>query len=215
MVMPASPPPPAQDRELLQEVLRLRRWVRLTGVLGVAALAACTVLAALLARAYDRPVLLDPAVASAFEAAPAPGTRLTARSAIDGLRVTIDGVDRGPLPLELTDLAPGRHELVFAGPEGYAPLERSIELSAGEVLALGDIALEPQGIEVLLTVLSFGTTVSIAKKGEPSSIISGPFPRKIRLEPGTYALFAARGGHTYARPLYLSRERGSREVIIP
>lgn len=206
---------PRSDDELLQEVLRLRRWVRFTGALSITALAACTVLAALLLRTQDRSHALEPAI-SAQEAPIAPRELATvkAHSALGGLRLAVDGRDRGKLPLELTDIEPGRRELRFTGPVNTEPLVKHVDLAPGEVLDLGNIALEPRAIEVRIHTPSPSTVVSLARQGEPSQIVPGPFPRTLRLPPGTYAVFAARGAETWSHPLYLTSERGNQEVLI-
>jgi len=207
---------PRSDDELLQEVLRLRRWVRFTGALSITALAACTVLAALLLRTQDRSHALEPAI-SAQEtpvAAPRELATVKAHSSLGGVRLAVDGRDRGKLPLELTDIEPGRRELRFTGPANTEPFVKHVDLAPGELLDLGSIALEPRGIEVRILTPSPSTIVSLARHGEPSQIVAGPFPRTLRLPPGTYAVFAARGTQTWSRPLYLTSESANQEVLI-
>lgn len=58
-----------------------------------------------------------------------------------GVRVEIDGVDRGALPLRLEGLPPGDHHLRFDGRPDRGVLERDVSLTGGEVTELEPVAL--------------------------------------------------------------------------
>jgi hypothetical protein len=49
---------------------------------------------------------------------------------VPGAKVTLDGRDRGPAPLEIADLKPGRHELQVSA-EGHETRSESIDLKSG------------------------------------------------------------------------------------
>ncbi len=89
----------------------------------------------LLARGGSAPPT-DPA------AAISDGATLKARSKQKGLRLSVDGVDRGPLPAELHDLQAGEHKLAFGDGERYAHTEKSIVVKGKEAIDLGTIALK-------------------------------------------------------------------------
>lgn len=69
-------------------------------------------------------------------------------------------------------------------------------------------------VEVVLRVVTPGTTVCIARRGGAPQILRGPFPKTLALEPGSYALFAAKPGKSRSIPLHLSRNQTRREVTI-
>ena len=52
------------------------------------------------------------------------------------LRLELDGEDRGALPVEVKDLAPGRHRIRIHGNERYAEYSEEIDVEAGRVLNL-------------------------------------------------------------------------------
>ena len=74
------------------------------------------------------------------------GTRLVVASGQPGLKVTVDGVDRGPAPVNLQGIAPGPHRLRFdAGPR-FEPLERTVEVPAGQT-GIAAVNLKVLGVE--------------------------------------------------------------------
>lgn len=58
-----------------------------------------------------------------------------------GVRVEVDGVDRGALPLRLEGLTPGEHHLRFDGRPDRGVLERDVVLEGGVVTELEAVAL--------------------------------------------------------------------------
>jgi hypothetical protein len=68
--------------------------------------------------------------------------RLSVRSSQRGIKLLVDGVARGELPRELTDLTPGRHTLTFEG-ERHLPLTREVRIEPGRAVDLGSIELAP------------------------------------------------------------------------
>ncbi|MEO7328297.1 MAG: PEGA domain-containing protein, partial [Minicystis sp.] len=59
-----------------------------------------------------------------------------------GAKVFVNGGEEGVLPIKLRDLAPGTHALAFDGGDRYARFERSVEITAGQTIDLGVVALE-------------------------------------------------------------------------
>jgi serine/threonine protein kinase len=72
----------------------------------------------------------------------ASGTGFKASSSQAGVRVLVDGKERGTLPVNLTDLEPGQRKLRFEGNERLEPLEKTIEVEKGKLTDLGDIQLK-------------------------------------------------------------------------
>jgi hypothetical protein len=211
-----------EHEQLVEEVARLRRWVKVSGALCAAALIACGVLASLLLRSglgAGLTTTLDVANDSS-PAAPADeplsadttqGVRVSSKQ--KGVTLLVDGRERGTLPLTVDDLAAGKHELRFEASK-HKPLVKHVSLAAGELLELGDVSLTPAKVSLVIHLPSDGTTVSLAKKGEPAEVLSGTFPKTLELAPGRYEVFAARRGQTWSRPLDLSLERPRRELTI-
>lgn len=86
----------------------------------------------------------SPAVAAALTAPQAAVTQSVAGVFIDGpvgVRVEIDGVERGTLPLRLEGLPPGEHHLRFDGRPDRGVLERDVVLKGGEVAELEPVSL--------------------------------------------------------------------------
>jgi serine/threonine-protein kinase len=117
------------------------------------------------------------------------------RVAATGLRVLLDGSDRGPAPLVLRGLSPGPHRLRVEGSPIYAPFERKLELESGQTLLV-----EPQLVaEKAVIHLSGGATAL----GARVEVIGAGLQRDIRELPatvevapsGTYRVRATRAGY--------------------
>lgn len=100
-----------------------------------------------------------------------------------GVRLTIDGVDRGALPVKLTDLKPGRHTLRFSG-ERYRPEERSIDVEAGKTVDLGEVKLAVLRGRVVVSVETEGARILLVPNDDMARAkrLEGPFPRTIEVE---------------------------------
>ena len=61
-----------------------------------------------------------------------------------GVRVFVDGVDRGALPLDVGDLKPGAHTVRFDGGAALVASEETLRLAPGEVKDLGVVRLSPR-----------------------------------------------------------------------
>ena len=139
------------DERLLGEVARLRRWLRFSLALGAMALVVSVVLAVLLVSgpAGGSTLRLEAgfgALAPTVEAeapppvAVAPVERgLTATSEQPGVRLVVDGVERGTLPVTLTDLEPGMHEVRFEAGEAFGIDRRRVIVPEEGIVDLGEI----------------------------------------------------------------------------
>ncbi|HEY4120830.1 MAG TPA: hypothetical protein VGM56_23365 [Byssovorax sp.] len=61
-----------------------------------------------------------------------------------GVRVFVDGVDRGALPIDVGDLSPGPHTVRFDGGAALVASEETLRLGPGEVKDLGVVRLSPR-----------------------------------------------------------------------
>ena len=59
-----------------------------------------------------------------------------------GITLQVDGSEVGPLPQTLSTLEPGVHALRFVGSDRYAPLTKSVMVTANKIEDLGEIELE-------------------------------------------------------------------------
>ncbi|HHH28426.1 MAG TPA: hypothetical protein ENK57_08785 [Polyangiaceae bacterium] len=85
-----------------------------------------------------------PAVAAALAAPQSAISGSVAGVFVDGptgVRVEIDGVERGVLPLRLEGLSPGEHHFRFDGRPDRGVLERDVVLEGGAVSELESVAL--------------------------------------------------------------------------
>lgn len=103
-----------------------------------------------------------------------------------GVRVRVDGEDRGALPLDLSDLEPGEHEIVFEGGDRYERSTRTIDVDAGDALDLGEVKLAVLKGEVEISLETEGAAVTVERvsSGAKSVVkaVSGPFPVKLELD---------------------------------
>jgi serine/threonine-protein kinase len=100
---------------------------------------------------------------------PAPGpvvptvTMLKIGGAQSGVKVFVDGVDKGTLPLELKDITPGTHKIRLEGGERYEKLEQSVDITQGQVKDLGELKLKVLKGQVTLDLVTTGANVALIK----------------------------------------------------
>jgi serine/threonine-protein kinase len=108
-------------------------------------------------------VSTETAPAAEPDAAPDAPATLKLDSALRGVRVFVDGVDKGKLPLELTGIKPGKVTLRFEAEGGsHGKLEKVVELAPGQTLALGDVKLPLAKVKTIFELETRGATVKLA-----------------------------------------------------
>lgn len=216
------------DERLLGEVARLHRWLRFSLALGAMALVVSVVLAVLLASAPAGGSTLRleagfGVVAPALEAdtsPPAPAMApiergLTATSDQPGVRMIVDGVERGTLPVTVKDLEPGMHEVRFEAGEAFGVDERRVMVPDEGVVDLGEVTLVRERVEVLIALQNPFASVAVTRFGGLPEPVSGPWPRTIYLPEGKYTLTAAqRGKKAKMIMLDLSLDKPKREIVL-
>jgi serine/threonine-protein kinase len=136
---------------------------------------------------------------------PAHGLRAHARH--EGVRVWIDGKDRGTLPIELVDLAPGTHKVRFEAGERFAPLMRTVEIPEGRIVDLGEIALDIVKVRLTIELGTTDTRVQLVDPDGKVSTVPGPFPTSIDVVPGRYRVVGSKPGYEpHADAVLLGRE---------
>jgi serine/threonine-protein kinase len=133
---------------------------------------------------------------------------LVVAEAQPGLRLTVDGADRGPLPAKLTDLSPGKHDIKLSG-ERYKSWEKSIEVKAGETVDLDVPKLTVVKGRVLVTLKTEGASIVLVRADDPRNpkALDGPFPRPVEvpIESGSWKLIAKKRGYPdFVAPLDFS-----------
>jgi serine/threonine-protein kinase len=114
-----------------------------------------------------------------------------------GVRIFVDGADRGTLPAKLTDLSPGKHEVKLSG-ERYKTWEKTVEVEAGQTLDLGVPRLAVTKGRVLVTLKTEGAKIELVRADDLSrpKALDGPFPRAVEvpIESGSWKLVAKKRG---------------------
>ncbi|WP_045119096.1 PEGA domain-containing protein [Haliangium ochraceum] len=98
-----------------------------------------------------------------------PGGNVRVLSNVAGARVYLDGIDLGPSPADLKDIAPGEH-LIEVKAEGYLPREERVTVNAGSAnvlkLDLQPLPDTPVGETALVKVVSPVPEATIFIDGE-------------------------------------------------
>jgi len=114
-----------------------------------------------------------------------------------GVRLVFDGVDKGELPVKITDLAPGKHEVRLTS-DRHKTFEKTVEIKVGETLQLDLPKLTVTRGRVTVNVKTEGVSIVIIPNADPTrpKALDGPFPRAIEVDTssGTYKLVAKKKG---------------------
>ncbi len=136
-------------------------------------------------------------------------------AAAPGLRVSLDGSDRGPAPLTLRDLKAGPHTLRLAGSPRYAPFEQQIRLEPEQT-----VSVEPKLVPLVAVI---NVAAGRASLGARVEIIGGDlhqdlrnFPARLEVSPdATYLVRATRLGYLdYQTEVAFSDGALQRDVVI-
>ena len=145
-----------------------------------------------------------------------------------GLRLKVDGSDRGELPVSINDLGVGTHDVEISGSDRYEPYRETITLESGQIQRLEPNLRVAKGLaKIELGRNARGARVRLECPKEGSSLLSPPtsvdvadegcmlratragyqdFATKVSFEPGeaektfTIALEAAVGTHAAQPP---------------
>jgi serine/threonine-protein kinase len=129
------------------------------------------------------------ATAAAATTAEATSAVLKAASDTPGVKVFVDGEDKGTLPIELKNLSPGSHKLRFeAGPD-YDKLEQTVDLASGDTKDLGSIKLKVLKGHLTLELATPGANVLLVSQNDkkvekkiPEALWKSP-PVKLDIDP--------------------------------
>ncbi|WP_437878935.1 PEGA domain-containing protein [Sorangium sp. So ce513] len=120
-------------------------------------------------------------------------------SGAPGVKVLVDGVEKGALPVEIS-VPPGEHKVRFDGGERYEPLEKTVEVSQGQTKDLGTVALKVVKGQLTLDLATSGASVKLVnargtEKKLPDSAWKKP-PVKVDVDPSEgWKLVATKRGY--------------------
>jgi hypothetical protein len=131
------------------------------------------------------------------------------------VKVSVDGEERGTLPLRVTELAPGPHRLRIAGSDRYEPVERTVEVAAGRVSDLGEIKLAVRLGRITVDLATPGATVLIVRDGT-RKVMHGPWPMSVEVTTAdAWRLSASKPGfEDFEMPLDFSDGQATKSVTI-
>lgn len=114
-----------------------------------------------------------------------------------GVRVIVDGTERGTAPVELSNLTAGAHRIRFEGGPRFAPAEQVVEAVGGQVRELTTPALKVKQGTLTVELVSRGATVVLARRetGRAERALSGPWPMKLDVEGEGYRVQASGRGY--------------------
>ncbi len=127
---------------------------------------------------------------------------LRVKSTPPGVRVLVDGKERGVTPLTITDLRPGTHEVTLTSSAGT--VHRSVEVAANETVDV-DESIYPGWIAVLAP---FDVEVS-----EDGRALRSDERQQILLAPGTHDLRLANASLNYATVQHIEVTPGATTTV--
>jgi serine/threonine-protein kinase len=108
---------------------------------------------------------------------------LRAASRQSGVRLSIDGVERGELPLVVDDVPTGTRRLRFHG-ERYQALERTVTVAAGTQEDLGSVELPVTEGVLTVELVTANAQVVLRREdgGTRDKVLPGPWPMAVQLD---------------------------------
>ena len=125
---------------------------------------------------------------------------IKATSAQSGVKIIVDGENKGMPPVELK-LPAGAHKLRFEGSDKYQPLDQPVDIAANEMKDLGAIKLKVLKGQVTLDLVTTGAAVTLLSQGAkriekkvPDALWKSP-PVKLDIDPSeSWKLMATKKG---------------------
>jgi len=132
-----------------------------------------------------------------------------------GVKVYVDGVDQGPLPARVVELAPGTHRLRFSGGERFQAQERSVDVLGGQIQDIGEIRLKVVLGRITVDNATPGARVVIVRDGARKAM-HGPWPMTLDVDAtqGWKLTASARGRKDLVQPLNFADGQPVRTIRI-
>ncbi|WP_437642152.1 PEGA domain-containing protein [Sorangium sp. So ce854] len=163
-------------------------------------------------------ITLDGAGSAQPQGATSTTTGLKASGA-PGVKVLVDGVEKGTLPVEIS-VPPGEHKVRFDGGERYEPLEKTVEVSQGQTKDLGTVALKVVKGQLTLDLATSGASVKLVsargtEKKLPDSAWKKP-PVKVDVDPseGWKLVATKRGYEDFSQPISFDDGQAEKAIRI-
>jgi serine/threonine-protein kinase len=138
---------------------------------------------------------------------------IRATSGQDGVRLVVDGRERGLLPVDVRDLAPGEHTVVFDGGDRYASQKSTVTLAAGEVRELAPVALRVLRGAASFDVRSPGTSIALVSSDERRAL--SDWSRSVEVDNSkNWMLEANRPGYKTVRFPLIFDSQSSRTFVV-
>ncbi|XYH92364.1 PEGA domain-containing protein [Sorangium sp. So ce1128] len=145
-------------------------------------------------------ITLDSASGAHAPAIASNATGLKVSGSQPGVKVLVDGVEKGTLPVEVS-VTPGEHKIRLDGGERYEPVEQTVEVGQGQMKDLGTIALKVLKGQLTLDLSTSGASVKLVnakgtEKKLPDSAWKKP-PVKVDVNPSEgWKVVATKKGYT-------------------
>ena len=91
-----------------------------------------------------------------------------------GVKLFVDGDEKGPLPQEISDLSPGNHVIKIAGSDRYAAMEKKIIVAKDEMQDLGDVTLKVVKGKATISLLTAGARVFLVTGADRRELLTLP-----------------------------------------
>ncbi len=141
------------------------------------------------------------------------GVRVSGTGA--GLKLYVDGQDKGPLPAELKELSPGKHTLKVAGDQ-FATWERSVTVAANEMQS---IEVPPLEVVKGLAIIKAGTGADGARivlEADGDRRVLPSLPMNLHIDTSKpHRLVASRSGYeTFRKDLVFEKGQAEKTFEI-
>jgi serine/threonine-protein kinase len=138
---------------------------------------------------------------------------LIASSRQPGVKVKIDGDDKGSLPVQVKDLAPGEHVLEFSRDEHYATETQKIVIGPNETRELSPVALKVVHATATFDLRTPGATLTLVQGDERTPIASPGEPTAVDPARSPFVEAAKTGLATLRVPLTFEEDATKSFVI--
>jgi len=138
---------------------------------------------------------------------------LRASSQQEGIRLVIDGRERGLLPQDVRDLSPGEHSVVFDGGDRYTSQRSTITLAPNQVLELGPVTLRVMRGTATFDVRSPSTSLALVSSDERRALSDWSHP--VDVDNGkSWMLEAQRSGYKTVRFPIMFDNQAARTFVV-
>lgn len=143
------------------------------------------------------------------------GSGLSVRSESRGLKLIVDGKDIGPLPQELPDLTAGDHQVKIDGGDRYEAFEKTVTISADQMLTLEPKLKVKKGLATIKPGLNAdGARVVLVSGSERRPVPSLPLAVDIPQDKPYSVVATKRGFQDFEQKLEFEDGQAERTFVI-